>query len=223
MNRIKPYIYVSIALVTFIILSKSFVVLVGNITTLFRGNNINLLDEKMYKLKIENLEKELANYERAYAGYKIYESSSYILAKTSIRKVYDFYDYIIIAPTSKVNEGTAVINENGLVGMVSEATNKTAKVTLLTGIKNLSVKVTNSYGLLNGYDKKENLLIIKNINNYEEISIGDEVYTSGLEGIQAGLSIGEVVKTKLEGVERIVYVRSYVDFDDINYVYVINK
>ncbi len=222
MNNKKIVVLCGILMVT-VIFSKSIVVLFGNITSLFRKNNLQVLNDEMYKIKIENIESELASYERAYANYKIYDSPSYILAKTSIRKIYDFYDYIIITPTSKVNESSCVINESGLVGVVKSSTDKTAKVTLLTGIKNLSVRVSSSYGLLTDYDKKNKLLIVKNINNYENIEVGDKVYTSGLEGIQDNLLIGEVVKTKLEGVERIVYVKSSVDFDNINYVYVINR
>lgn len=223
MNRYRIIVYSIIVMFAVILLSKNIVILVGNITTLFRKDNTTSLKEEMYRVKIEDIEKEISNYELAYNGYKIYDSKSYILAKTAIRKVYDFYDYLVIAPTSKVNQNSAVINEHGLVGIVNSSSDKTAKVALLTGIKNLSVKLSNCYGLLNGYDKKEELLIINNINNYENIELGDKVYTSGLEGIQDNLLIGEVVKTKLEGVERIVYVKSFVDFDNINYVYVINR
>ncbi len=222
MNKYKTIIYLLILLLFVVFFSKNIVVLVGNLATTFRKDNSVELKEEMYKIKIDNIEKEMSNYERAINGYKLYESKSYILAKSAIRKIYNFYDYIIIVPTSKVGVGSAVINEAGLVGIIEETTDKTAKVKLLTGIKNLSVRVSNSYGLLNGYDKKEKLLIIKNINNYETIEIGDKVYTSGLENIQDNLFVGEVVKTKLEGIERIVYVKSPVDYDNINYVYVVN-
>ena len=223
MSKIKPYIYVFIILIIIMIFSKEIVLLVANITTTIRKDNLDNLNNEAFKIKIETLEKELSDYELAYNNYKIYDANTYILAKTAIRKIYDFYDYIIISPTSKVNKSSAVINEFGLVGIVTKCSTKIAKVTLLTGIKNLSVKVSNSYGLLNGYDKKNKLLIIRNINNYEDIKVGDNVYTSGLEGIQDNLLVGKVEKTELSGVERIVYVKSPVDFDAINYVYVINK
>ena len=223
MNKIKPYILIFILLIIVMVFSKNIIQLTGSITTIFRKDNLNSLIENATKIKIETLEKELANYEKAYNDYKIYDANVYVLAKTAIRNVYDFYDYIIISPTSRVNTTSPVINEAGLVGIVTKSSTKTAKVTLLTSVKNLSVKVSNSYGLLNGYDKKNKLLIIRNINNYDEINIGDKVYTSGLEGIQDNLLVGEVIRTKLEGVERIVYVKSSVNFDAINYVCVINK
>lgn len=222
MNKNKSVIYILVILFTVVLFSKNIVVFAGNIMSILRKDNRETLKEEMYNIKIDNIQRELSNYEKAYDKYKLYDSKSYILAKTAIRKIYDFYDYIIIAPTSRINNNAPVINEDGLVGIVASSTDKTGKVNLLTGIKNLSVRISSSYGLLNGYDIKDKLLIVKNINNYEEIKVGDKVYTSGLESIQDNLLIGEVVKTHLEGVERIVYVKSAVDFDNINYVYVIN-
>lgn len=223
MNKVKPYLGLIIGLIIFILLSNNIYILFANVFSLFRVDNRYELDKYMYEEKIENIEKQLLEYEQAYNSFTLYDSSTHILAKTSIRDIYDFYNYIIIVPSYKINKNSAVINEKGLVGIVKEINNNTAKVALLTSGEKISVKVGSSYGLLDGYDKKDKLLIVRNINNYENIEKGMVVTTSGLSKIDEGIDIGYVKKTELKGIERIVYVKSYVDFDDLNYLYVLNK
>lgn len=223
MNKVKPYLGLIIGLIIFILLSNNIYILFANVFSLFRVDNRYELDKYMYEEKIENIEKQLLEYEQAYNSFTLYDSSTYILAKTSIRDIYDFYNYIIIVPSYKINKNSAVINEKGLVGIVKEINNNTAKVALLTSGEKISVKVGSSYGLLDGYDKKDKLLIVRNINNYENIEKDMVVTTSGLSKIDEGIDIGYVKKTELKGIERIVYVKSYVDFDDLNYLYVLNK
>ena len=84
MSKIKPYIYVFIILIIIMIFSKEIVLLVANITTTIRKDNLDNLNNEAFKIKIETLEKELSDYELAYNNYKIYDANTYILAKTAI-------------------------------------------------------------------------------------------------------------------------------------------
>lgn len=223
MNKIRPFIYCIIILFAFLILHNVIMTGFANIGTIFRNNNLNDLTIESYKTKIESLEKTLSEYELSQGTLNIFDSSTYILSKIALRDVYEFYDYLVISTKSRIKEGDAVINEKGLVGLVESANQATAKVTLLTGKVKLSVKIGESYGILDNYDKKENLLIVHNINNYQNIEIGSEVLTSGMQNIDNDLKIGTVERIDREGVEQIIYVKPYVDFNNLNYLMVIDK
>lgn len=223
MNKNKPFLEIFIFVITFILLHNQILILLSNVSTLLRENNKDVLDKTMYEQKIESLERQLFEYESSYENMSIYSQSNYILSKIAIREIYDFYDYLIITPNSKVNKSSAVINEKGFVGIVKESDTKSAKVTLITGKEKISVKIASSYGLINGYDKKNKELIVRNINNYENIEIGENVVTSGLSNIDGDILVGNVSRVEKEGIENIVYVTPSVDFDNLNYLYVINK
>lgn len=224
MHKKRGIINLILVMIAFIILHNAILICLANVFTLFRENNKDVLETVSYKEKIESLENTLAEYERAYENLKIYDSSTFILSKIALRDIYDFYDVLVIATDHPVEKGSAVINERGLVGIISEANKTTAKVSLLTGKKiDISVKIGESYGLLDTYDKKEKVLIVHNINNYTDIKEGEEVTTSGLQEVDGGLKIGTVKKTEVAGVERIIYVEPSVDFDALNYLMVLNK
>lgn len=223
MNRSKPFLEVFITVIVFILLHNQILLLLSNISSLLREDNRVLLDKTMYEQKIESLERQLFEYESSYENLSIYSQSNYILSKIALRDVYDFYDYLIITPNTRVSKGSAVINESGLVGIVKDADSKSAKVSLISGKEKISVKIASSYGIMNGYDKKSKELIVRNINNYENIEVGASVMTSGLSNIDGDILIGSVSKVEKDGIENIVYVKPSVDLDNLNYLYVINK
>lgn len=195
----------------------------GNFSSYFRENNLNELTVKSYENKINALEKKINDYETSNSLLNIYDSPSYILSKIALRDIYDFYDYLVISTSSKVNEGDAVVNESGLVGIIESANKKTAKVSLLTRNNQVSIKVGEAYGLLDDYDEKENLLIVHNVNNYKVVNVGDEVLTSGLQKIEGDIKIGSVERVSKEGVEQVLYVKPYVNFNNLNYLMVVSK
>ena len=223
MSRFKPCSLIIFILILFILFHNALLIGLSNISSLFRENNYDILKEESYIEKIDYLEKKLASYESSLENLKIYDGQNYVLSKIALRDIYRFYNYLVVTTDSKVSEGDAVINEKGLVGIVESSNKTTAKVKLLTGNASISVKVDSSYGLLDEYDAENNLLIIHNINNYKEINEGSPVYTSGLSNIDEGLYIGKVYKTEKKGIEQIVYVKSEVDFDNLNYLYIITK
>lgn len=188
-----------------------------------RKDNKCALNKEMYEEKISILEHKLSEYDKMHTNLNIFDSSSYILGKLAFRDVYNFFDYMTIYTDTLVNAGNIVINEKGLIGIINKTNNNESKVKLLTNINNLSVKVSSSYGIISSYDKKNNLLLVKNISNYKKINIGDEVLTSGLTNIDGGIKVGKVEKIEEKNIEKYIYVKPYVDFNNINYVYVINK
>ena len=131
MNRSKPFLEVFITVIVFILLHNQILLLLSNISSLLREDNRVLLDKTMYEQKIESLERQLFEYESSYENLSIYSQSNYILSKIALRDVYDFYDYLIITPNTRVSKGSAVINESGLVGIVKDANSKNAKVSLI--------------------------------------------------------------------------------------------
>lgn len=196
---------------------------VANVTSLFRENNEIILIENMHKAKIENLENVLSEYEKGLNNLKIVPSSSNVLAKIALRNIYNFYDFLVISTDYMVYSGNAVLNEDGLVGIIKNANKKTAKVSLLTGGAKVSVVIGDSYGVLDAYDKKTKLFVVHFINNYENVNVGDDVITSGLNSLDRGLVVGKVKQIEKKGLEQIVYVESKVDFDNLNYLYVMAK
>lgn len=222
MNKSSIHISIFIAFIALILLHEPMLIFFSNITSLFRESDKKEIDKRAYEIKIERLEKDLLEYETSLNNLKIFSNANYISGKLALREIYGFYDYIVIATDKKVNKNSAVINESGLVGITNSVDGLLANVTLLTK-NSTSIKVRNSYGLMDEYDKKNKLFIVHNINNYENINVGDEVESSGLSLIDGGIKIGVVTKVETKGIERIVYVKPYVDFDKINYVYVIDK
>lgn len=223
MRKIKPFLNIFLILLLFIVLHNSVINIISNMMSYMRENNKEELIIKSYEQKIENLEKTIFDYESSIKKLSIYDGSVYILGKIGIRNVYDFYNYLIISTDSKVGAGSAVLNEDGLIGIVKNSNMDTAKVDLLTGNVNVSIKVGDAFGIINSYDKKKNQLIVHNVNNYKNVNVGDEVVTSGLQEIDADLKIGVVEEIDKDSIEQIIYVKPYVNFDSLNYVMVVNK
>lgn len=221
--RIKRIIKYSIIILAVMVFHNALIKTLSNILTLSRENNKVKLIETTYELRLKNLEESLQKYEEGLNDLSIYEGGSYVLGKIALRDMYGFFDTLTISTDSVVKKDSAVVNEDGLVGIVKDAGLKEAKVSLLTGKTPVSVKIGESYGLVESYDKKENLLKIKNISNYSKIDSGDTAYTSGLQKLEAGIKVGEVASTEIVGVERIVYIKPSVDFSNLNYLMVIDK
>ena len=53
------------------------------------------------------------------------------------------------------------------------------------------------------------------------IKKGDIVTTSGLSDIPEGIYVGKVERINKKGIKQVVYVKSLVDFDNLNYLYVL--
>lgn len=169
--------------------------------------NEMILKENMF------LKKELSDL----SGFKLNGNYFYV-SKVLYRDVYSFYDEIVISNKYKnINNGDAVVNENGLVGIVYKYNNNVAYVKLLTSDYNVSVVIGDVYGNLNNG-------VITMLNKYSDIKVGDLVYTSGFGEVEKGLLVGKVSdvsydKDKL-GKEVLV---ELIDNDYLNYVGIVRK
>lgn len=220
MNKKSKYIIFIILF--FMMFHSNIIFFISNINSLFNKDNKYELLKNTYETRGDNLNKEISEYEKI-SNLDLTKDKSMILSKVALRDIYDFYDYLIISTSYKAKAGDAVLNEKGLVGIVEDSSMKEARVNLLTGANKISVKVNNSFGLLGLYNKRTKLFRITNITNYESINKGDIVTTSGLSSIPENIYVGEVVKINKKGIEQEIYVKSDIDFENLNYLYVLNS
>ena len=142
-----------------------------------------------------------------------------VIAKVILRDMYSFYDELVINVGSKdnINIYDSVIYNGSLVGIVTKVNDNTSNVKLISSNYNISVKIGNTYGNLNKG-------IITMVDKYSDISIGDLVYTSGLDNILSDIYIGKVKDISLDedGLSNKVIIE-YEDNSNLNYVYVVGK
>ena len=202
--------YLSLIIIYLLVLSKD------TLISLFSSSiYLENLKESYYEGEYNNLSKMLdiktSNYNITYS-------------KIIMRDIYDFYNIITLDKglNDNINKGNIVVNESGVIGLVTSVSKSSSEVSLLTNNKiKLSVKINNSYGILTS---KDNKIIVENIKSQEEIKENDLVYTSGLTLIKEGLLIGKVTKIKKDNLdlEYILEITPSVNFNDIHYVGVIS-
>lgn len=143
-----------------------------------------------------------------------------IYSKVITRNIYDFFEKITITKgtNDNIKEGSLVLNELGLIGIVAKTYPNSSEVSLLTNPAiNLSVKIGSAYGILEAKDTK---IIVKNIKLNHEINVGDSVYTSGLTNIPANILIGNVKDIKKDNLdlEYLITIELAANFEDLKYV-----
>ena len=135
---------------------------------------------------------------------------------------------IYIKTNKKVNKGDIVINQYGFVGFIKNNSKLISEVNLISGVddnNSFSVFIksgnNNILGVLSDYDKKKNLFKIKDVITNTNIKKNDKVVLKGYDDIY----IGDVVKCENDdyNLSKIVWVKSYVDFDDLLYVLVVER
>jgi rod shape-determining protein MreC len=152
------------------------------------------------------------------------------------RDVGYWYDKFVINKGSKdgIRDKMAVVINNGLIGYISEVSNHSANVQLLTR-KTLKTKISikidlgnNKYanGILEGYDEKKGVYNIEGISYSGEIPENAVVTTTGLsDNFPSGILIGYVTSTTTDNFDlgKIVEVKPSISFDNINYVTVLDR
>ena len=193
------------------------------ILLLSKDSILGLIKEK--KPDLSNIKE--AYYEKEYQDLtKIvgisYEDYEIKYGKVILRNIYDFYNKIDInLGSDKIKVGDIVLNEDGLIGVVSKTYKNYSTVELLTNNEiNISVKINDSYGILKSANNK---IKVEDVKLNEQINIGDKIYTSGLTSIKPNILIG-TVKNVLKGSLELEYeieVEPSVNFYNINYIGVI--
>lgn len=211
----KKFFYIALIIIYLLYLTKDTLFgVISNLTILKETSTSE--KESYYEQEYNNLSKllEIKNYD-----YNI------IYTKVLTRNIYDFFNKITIFKGAKDNleVGDVVINELGLIGLISKVDENTSEVVILTNSNtNLSVKINDSFGILTA---KDNTLLVKNIKLNKEIEVGASVYTSGLTQIPEGILIGTVKSVNKDNLELeyLIEITPSVDFYNLNYMGVIKR
>lgn len=189
----------------------------------------------LYYAQIEELQKEVTDLKGTLDLNATLSEYNYINATVVNRNIGYWYNTLNIDKGSKngVREGDAVILPSGLIGKITNVSNFSSTVKLLTSdeIKNkISVKINSQdkylYGLLIGYDKELNIYRLEGITDSDAIKEGDQVTTTGLtDYFPSGIIIGTVSKVVKDeyDLNSIVEVKPSVNFEDISIVTVLNR
>lgn len=197
-----------------------FVIFFSNISYFIMPNDIDINNlNNNYCNKINEEYNELLNIN----NIKYNSTFNLNISKVMYRDIYDYNNYITIYKGSNDNieKNMAVINEYGLVGIIDKVNKNNSIVKLIANIdSNISVKINDNFGILKVNNGK---LIVSDISNYNDININDKIYTSGLGNIPGDLYVGVVSDISLNNtnIEKIITVKSDVDFNNIKYIAVI--
>ena len=179
----KKYLFKIISFILLIIFT-----ICGNyLFNYLKYDNEEIVTNATAQKEIEILRNELKNVKQ------IKElDHDYQIARVTLRDIHNFYNEIVInVGSNKVNVGDPVVNEQGLIGIISKVDKEQSHVKLLSSAINLSVKANNTYGNLKG--SKVDLL-----DKYSELKVGDIITTSGLTNIPEGLYVGKITKVKMD-------------------------
>lgn len=192
--------------------------------SLAQNNKINELEKENEKLR------ELLEIKDSILGYEG------INATVIYRNVSNWIDIIVIDKGKKdgIDNNMAVMINGGLIGYISDVSNYTSTVTLLTNpnmINKISIRIEvadnkYAYGLLSSYDAENNLYVIEGISEYYDIPVSSKVTTTGLtEKFPGGIMIGNVksINTDVYDLTKVVMVEPSIDLNDITYVTVLKR
>ena len=185
---------------------------------------ISLLFKKDFNLnaKVCNYDEEYLKLKDEYDKLLDYKShiNDTMVSKVIIYDPLDFFETVTIikGKDENVEVGDLVINELGLVGIVSKVTSHTSKVSLLPNKDtHIAVHIGDVDGLLTSSNGQ---LIIDNITRNDNIFEGSEVTTSNYSLLETGLLIGKVkeIKKNMENLSYKIIVEPAVNFNNLNYV-----
>ena len=214
---IKKYKDYIILLIVFLL-----IIFGSNINAFLRSFDNNLNSDNInnnYCTSLENDYNELLKIN----DFKITSELNLVVSKVMLRDIYEFSDTLTIykGTNAGIKEGNAVITDKGLIGVVSKVNKESSVVELITNkSSNISVRIGSSYGILNMQD---NSLIVSDLSMYDDVFIGEEVYTSGIGNLPGDIYIGNVIDIKANNteIEKILEVSPVVDLSMINYVMVV--
>jgi rod shape-determining protein MreC len=194
-----------------------------------RVDDMARLEAKVYSLEKENEElQEILDKKESLADYEP------IQAVRIARSPERWNELIIInkGAANGVEKNMAVITAKGLIGKVKSTTPFSASVQLVSSIdptNRISAILQAKkplYGTIEGYDKKQELLLLKGLPYDAEIEKGQNVVTTGMGGIfPKDLPIGKVVKVVPDqfGLNQTAYIKPEANLYDLEHVMVVKK
>ena len=191
----------------------SYINLITHNNTDASSSEVNLL-----KQNIDNLTKDLEELKDNFSDKEI----NYSLTRLSYKDPYNkniFYIYGGINKSYK--EGYLLINNLGVVGIITKVYNDYSKCLFIKDLTNLPIEINNITGNISEY--KDNLFKVTNISNYDSINLNDSAYTIPNSKINTKLYIGYVYKIDKSNYTKTIYIKSNVDFNNITYLHVVGE
>ena len=205
-------------IIIIICLYKSlFINIINNISYLFvKKESLDIAEIKLLKEENNYLIDEV----NRLSNYNMVDKYNYKLARLTYMSNYNAINFNINKGSEdQVKVGDAVINNDGVIGIVKEVSNNTSSVINLKGINNLSIDIDNNIGTLKYYNGE--YFIVDDISS--DISVNSEVYTSTYGSIKEKLFVGIVNNVENIDGKKIIYIKKNVDFNNINYLYVVTS
>lgn len=212
-KKYKDYILLLIVFLLFIFsgsINRFLIAINPNLDT----KNIELNYDKYLKEELDNI-KKINNIE-------FNNDLNLQVSRVKYRNVYEYSDTLAIYKGFKNNVfvNDVVLNNDGLIGIVTKTYDYYSIVTLITNkSSNISVKINDAIGILKVID---NTLVVTNINNYEKVNIDDEIYTSGLGNLPDNIYIGKVKSINLNNteIEKVIEVDLNDRLEKLDYVFI---
>lgn len=190
---------------------------------------------KNLEAELDNLKEEVSDLKKQLNLNEVYSERSYLNATVVNRNVGYWFDEITIDKGKKngVSKDLAVITSDGLIGKISKVSNYSSKVKLLSNnssLDKISVKIKTSdkyvYGLISGYNSKNNTFSVEGISENTLIEKGASVVTTGMGDVfPSGILVGTVESFTKDNFDltKVATVKSSVDFNKINYVTILKR
>ena len=184
----------------------------------------------LQELKIENeqLRDMLDAKESKLSDYKV--RAAEVIARSPER-----WNHTVIIDRGEkdgIRPNMAVITPKGYIGRIQSVSNYSSQVELVTDIERgnhigaIIQGKEHIFGVVEGYDPKNNLLIMRKIPMQSEISPGQLVITSGLGGtVPKGLVMGEIVAVRMDDqfLTKDAYIKPNADLQKIEKVFVVER
>lgn len=190
---------------------------------IFRSPILNIINNfnQMLFIRNNNLEIQLLKNEKVYLLNEYQElldfknnikiNNQYIITNV-IKNSYGFNNLVISG--SNYNLGDEVINDEGLVGIITKLNQNTSEIKFIYNT-NLVVRINDETGKIAGHDE-ENNIVVKEISNYNNIKINDLVHSL------YGTYIGKVIKIKYDILDSYLTIRP-VNLYNLNYIAVLSR
>lgn len=212
-KKYKDYILLLIIFLLFIFsgsINRFLIAINPNLDT----KNIELNYDKYLKDELDNI-KKIKNIE-------FNDDLDLQVSRVKYRNVYEYSDTLTIYKGFKNNVfvNDVVLNNDGLIGIVTKTYDYYSIVTLITNKNsNISVKINDAIGILKTIN---NTLVVTNINNYEKVNVDDEIYTSGLGNLPDNIYIGKVKSINLNNteIEKVVEVNINDRLEKLDYLFI---
>ena len=212
-KKYKDYILLLIIFLLFIFsgsINRFLIAINPNLDT----KNIELNYDKYLKDELDNI-KKINNIE-------FNDDLDLQVSRVKYRNVYEYSDTLTIYKGFKNNVfvNDVVLNNDGLIGIVTKTYDYYSIVTLITNKNsNISVKINDAIGILKTIN---NTLEVTNINNYEKVNVDDEIYTSGLGNLPDNIYIGKVKSINLNNteIEKVVEVNINDRLEKLDYLFI---